>query len=179
MTETELLALLNEIGFPDRYWALCDRFPVDPSATGNSGKKKDIVSAFTDVDVVPEFPANNAYVCERENIAGIEWTGTFCKQRSGLELMIDGESEDCRVGSNFAVLAYDAKQLADSSFKRDPFKGPPPYPRPDHNGDPAALKEIVKEFVLMLRSIKAAIRSRNEGEQSGEREPPMTPNLKS
>lgn len=105
-------------------------------------------------------------MCEREVIAGIEWCGTFMKQRNGLELMIDGESDDDRIGSNFAVLAYDAKQLADPSFERDPFTGPPPYPRPDHNGDSTALKAIVKEFVSLLRSIKSAIRNRDKVEQS-------------
>ena len=40
----------------------------------------------------------------------------------------------------------------------DQFSGPPPCPRPCHNGDPAALKEIVKEFVVLVRLIKDAIR---------------------
>lgn len=162
MTDNEFLSLLNEIGFPDRYWSLCERFPVDLSIKGKAGTKKDIVAAFREVDVIPECPEANAYFCEREVIGGMEWSATFCKQRSGLELMIDGESKDGCVGSNFAVLAYEAKQLADPLFKRDPFKGPPPYPRPDHNGDAAALKEIIKEFVLIVRSIKSAIRSKCE-----------------
>jgi hypothetical protein len=34
--------------------------------------------------------------------------------------------------------------LADPTFERDRFKDPPPYPRPDHNGDASALREIVK-----------------------------------
>lgn len=180
MTENELLSLLNDIGFSDRYWAFCDRFPIDASGTRKSGRKEDILAAFNEVGVTPECHAlNSSYVCDREIIGGMEWSGVFVKQRSGLELIIDGESQDWRLGSNFAVLAYDAKQLADPSFKRDPFKGPPTYPRPDHNGDSAKLKEIVKEFLALLRAIKSAIRSRYEGEQSGERGPPSTGDLRS
>jgi hypothetical protein len=77
--------------------------------------------------------------------------------------MFAGESPDGAIGSNFAVLAYDAKRLADPTFARSAFSGPPPYPRPDHNGNPAALKAIVKKFVRLVRDVKAALRSRETG----------------
>ena len=72
--------------------------------------------------------------------------------------MMIGESKDGVVGSNFAVLAYEAKPLANPTFERSPFKGPPPYPRPIHNGKATALREIVKRHVFLVRSIKDALR---------------------
>jgi hypothetical protein len=159
MTETEFLTLLNTIDFPRRYWELCDRHPLDPSVVGYSGRKEDILAAFRDMGITPRY-RDRTYTCEEEQIGGFLWSAHFCKQRSGLELLFDGESKGACIGNNFAGLAYDAMKLADPSFERDRFSGPPPYPRPAHNGDPATLKAIIREFVTLVRLIKDAIRSR-------------------
>ena len=114
-------------------------------------------------------PGDRLFTCEEERIGDFVWHGAFCKQRkSGVELMFSGRSRDAHLGSNFAVLAYDAKRLADPTFKRERFTGPPPYPRPAYNGDPVALKEIVKEFVGLVRLIKDAIRSQEGKKGKGE-----------
>jgi hypothetical protein len=88
---------------------------------------------------------------------------SFANRATDSNCYFDGQAKNARVGSNFAVLAYDAKRLADPSFERHRFAGPPPYPRPDHNGDPDALKAIVKEFVVLVCEIKEAIRAREAG----------------
>jgi hypothetical protein len=161
MTEPELLALLNSIDFPHLYWEFCDRFPLQPALTSSS-RKEDIVAAFKEMGVLPKYDSRDrSFVCEEEKIGDWVWSGVFCKQRCGLELLIVGKSLDARCGSNFASLAYEAKRLADPTFERSPFFGPPPYPRPDHAGDPDVLKEIVKELVALVRLIKDKIRSRN------------------
>jgi hypothetical protein len=164
MTDQEFLSLLNTIEFPRRYWELCDRFPIDPSVVGHTGRKEDILTAFAEMGVTPKYTSKyRTFECEEEQIGDFLWRGVFMQQRHGLELSFGGGSNGKGVGSNFAVMAYDAKQLADPSFKRDRFSGPPPYPRPDHNGDPEALKTIVKEFVVLVRAIKDAIRARIAG----------------
>jgi len=101
---------------------------------------------------------SRTFTFEEENIGDFTWSGIFVKQRNGVELMISGESNDTALGSNFAALAYEARRLADPTFVRDPFEGPAPYPRPDPNGNVAALREIVKQHVLLVRSIKDALR---------------------
>ena len=164
MTDQDILSLLNTIDFPRRYWELCDRFPIDASVIGHTGRKEDILAAFAEMGIAPTYNSKfRTFACEEEQIGYFVWRGVFTKQRSGLELSFGGGLNGVGVGSNFAVMAYDAKQLADPSFKRDQFSGPPPYPRPDHNGDPEALKVIVKEFVILVRAIKDAIRSRQAG----------------
>lgn len=164
MLPHEFLSLLNTIEFPRRYWELCDRFPIDPSVVGHTGRKEDILAAFAEMGVTPKYLSKyRAFECEEEQIADFLWRGVFTQQRHGLELSFGGGANGKGVGSNFAVMAYDAKQLADPSFKRDQFTGPPPYPRPNHNGDTEALKTIVKEFVVLVRAIKDAIRARKAG----------------
>jgi hypothetical protein len=164
MTPTDFLTLLNGIDFPRRYWELCARFKLDSSVVGFTGRKEDILAAFREMGIIPEYNSRfGTFICEEEQIGDFSWSAVFCKQRHGLELVISGESKESRLGSNFAVLAYDAKRLADPMFERDQFSGPPPYPRPDHNGDPAALREIVKEFVRLVRRMKDAIRLRETG----------------
>jgi hypothetical protein len=160
MTDQDFLSLLNSIDFPRRYWELCECFPIRAEGKRESGWKETIISAFREMDVVPEYdPRDHSFACEEERIGDHVWQGLFCKTRkSGLEMSFGGESKDGHVGSNFAVLAYDAKRLADPTFKLEQFSGPPPYPRPAWNGDPVALKEIVKEFVILVRLIKDSIR---------------------
>jgi hypothetical protein len=163
MIDQEFLSLLNAIDFPRRYWELCDRFPIDPSVAGHTGRKEDILAAFAEMGVTPKYTSKfRTFECEEEQIGDFLWRGVFTQQRHGLELSFGGESNGVPVGSNFAVMAYNAKQMADPSYKRDPFSGPPPYPRPNHNGVPEALKAIVKEFVILVRAIKDAIRLRRE-----------------
>lgn len=164
MTESEFLSLLNSIEFPRRYWDLCTRFPVEPSVTGQAGRKEDIIAAFREMGITPRYDSRDrSFECEQEKIGDLVWSGVFCKQRNGLELLFAGKGDHGYVGSNFAVLAYNAKKLADPTFERNPFSGPPPYPRPDHNGDPAHLKTIVHEFVLLVRLIKNNLRSQYTG----------------
>ena len=163
MTETDFLWLLNGLDFPQRYWGLCERFPVGLTGQANLGRKEDILAAFAEVGVEPRYDSRDrSFAFEEERIGDFTWSGIFAKRRSGVELMIGGESKGARLGSNFAVLAYEARRLADPTFSRDPFHGPAPYPRPDSNGDPAALREIVKRHVSLVRSIKDALRRHPE-----------------
>jgi hypothetical protein len=164
MTETDFLSLLNGIGFPERYWELCARFPVRPTGQANLGRKEDIFAAFAEVGVRPRYDSRDrSFEFEEERIGDFTWSGVFVKQRDGIELMIGGESKGARLGSNFAVLAYEARRLADPTFARDPCTGPAPYPRPAYNGEPAALREIVKEHLSLVRSIKDALRQQTAG----------------
>jgi len=160
MTDQDFLSLLNSIDFPRRYWELCDRFPIRAIRPQKSGWKEAILAAFGEMAIVPEYyPEDRLFTCEDEQIGDFVWHGALCKTRqSGIELMFGGQSRDRHLGSNLAVLAYDAKRLADPTFERNPFSGPPPYPRPADNNDPVELKEVVKEFVVLVRLIKDAIR---------------------
>ena len=144
MTETDFLSLLNSIDFSRRYWELCDHFPDRPTGQPNLGRKEDVLAAFAEVGVKPRY-RQRTFEFDNERIGEFTWSGTFVKQHNGVELVFDGESNGAVLGSNFAVLAYNAQCLADPTFKRDPFSGPPPYPRPAHYGDLGALKEIVKQ----------------------------------
>jgi hypothetical protein len=163
VTNDELLDLLNSIDFPQQYWDLCDRFPVRPTGQANLGRKNDILAAFAESGVTPRY-VENCFIFEEERIGDITWSATFVKQRHGVELMFDRASSASHIGSNFAVLAYEAKRRSDPMFHRDRFQGPPPYPRPGHNGDAAVLKDIVKSHVLLVRAIKNAIRQKAAGE---------------
>jgi hypothetical protein len=161
MTGEEFLWLLNSIDFPRRYWELCDRFPIRATGLLERGWKEAIVDAFQEMGVVSRYDArDHSFECEQEQIGRLVWSGLFSKQRYGVELAFSGDSSAGHVGSNLAVLAYDAKRLADPTFQRDKFVGPPPYPRPAYNGDVVILKEIVKEFVRLVRLIKDTIRER-------------------
>jgi hypothetical protein len=160
MTQIEFFSLLNSVDFPRRYWELCDRYPLRPDEIGRAGKKDDVLAAFARAGVAPRYdPRDRSFRVEDEQIGDMVWSGLFVKQRSGgLELMISAVSASAKLGSNFARLAYEPKFLVDPSFTRSPFTGPPPYPRPAHNGDAAALAGIVTEFVALVRLIKDAVR---------------------
>jgi hypothetical protein len=161
MTDQDFLSLLNSIDFPRRYWELCDRYPIRGISMQGSGWKEAILAAFREMGVVPKYDSRDrSFACEEERIGDYVWSGLFCKTRkSGLELMFSGQSGDSHLGSNLAVLAYDAKRLADPTFTRDRFTGPPPYPRPADNHDLVELKMVVKEFVVLVRLIKDALRN--------------------
>jgi hypothetical protein len=168
MTKLDFLSLLNSIDFPRHYWDLCDRFPFAPNGNASSGRKKDILAAFAEMGIIPRYYSrgNPCFTFEEEQIGGFIWHGAFVEQRhGGVELCFTGKSGESVVGSNFAVMAYDAKRFADPTFQRDKFKGPPPYPRPVHNGDPIALREIVKAHVALVREIKLAIKRKEAGNQ--------------
>jgi len=174
MTDTEFLAILNTIDFPRRYWEMCDRFPLDiPVVNLASGRKEDILAAFEELGITPRYYRDGTFVCENERIGGVDWSAAFCKQRGGVELIFSEKAKGQHVGSNLCSLAYDAKRLADPTYERSQFSEPAPYPRPDHNGDPAKVKAIVKEFVLLVREIKAALRAH---EALRESTPPPTGN---
>ena len=161
MQKDEFLRLLNSIDFSEHYWALCERFPLRPgSSIPLRGKKEDVIDAFHEVGVTARYDSRDrSFLVEEETIGDLTWHALFVKQRSGgVELMIGGEGGSEYIGSNFAVLAYEAKQQSDSMFKRDPFKGPPPYPRPHYNNDQEVLRALVKEFIALVRLIKAALR---------------------
>jgi len=101
---------------------------------------------------------------ENETIAGVRWSALIVRQKSIIECMFAGKAGGRLVGSNFAVLAYEARQAADPTFKRESFKVPARYPRPHHRGSPDNLKEIVVQEVALVRLIKDEIRRRaNEG----------------
>src|SRR5579862_1742601 len=105
MNDSEFLSLLDTIDFPRRYWDLCERFPIEPAIRRNSGHKEEILAAFAEMGVTPRYDSRDrSLVCEEEQIGDFVWSGVFCKQRNGLELIFCGKSKDLRIGSNFAVL---------------------------------------------------------------------------
>ncbi len=89
----------------------------------------------------------------------------FSASRTGyLELSIGGVGPVDTIGSNFAVLAYDAKRHADPAFSRDRFgSGPPPYPRPVHNGNLGSLRDIVSGFLSLLSEVRNSLNTRETG----------------
>jgi hypothetical protein len=165
MTQADLLAVLGASGFPEHYWALCARHPY--AATGQMHRsltKQEIMAAFTSLGLEPRYDARDRSITiDLGGFGGRTWQGVFAASRSGgLELIMAGSGEQDRIGSNFAVLAYDAKRHVDPSFFRDRFgDGPPPYPRPSHNGQSDKLADIVGGFVDLLASAQEAIESRS------------------
>jgi len=158
MTTEALLRVLLSINFPEKYWALCDRYSSSPTVV-YSGQKTEVLAFFRALNVEPRYDARDrSYAVESEKIGGVEWTALFAKQRSSQELILSGVGPNGSVGSNFAVLAFEAKRLEEPSFSRSPFSGLPPYPRPQV-ANAAALEGLVQEFVLLVREIKAALRA--------------------
>ena len=158
MTTEDLLRALLSIDFSEKYWALCERYSSN-ATSAYSGQKAEILAFFRALGTEPRYEARDrSYVVEVETIGEMEWHALFAKQRSGQELMIAGIGPIGRVGSNFAVLAYEAKRLADANFSRSPFSGPTPYPRPQV-ASAAALEGLINEFVLLVREIKATLRA--------------------
>ncbi len=158
MTTEDLLRILLSIDFPEKYWSLCDRYSSS-AASAYNGQKAEVLAFFRALDVESRYDARDrSYVLETEKIGPIEWSALFAKQRAAQELMISGVGPNGRVGSNFAVLAYEAMRLADPSFSRSPFSGPPPYPRPQVV-NAAALEGLIRDFVTLVRQIKAALRA--------------------
>jgi hypothetical protein len=159
MTNDAFLRLLVSIDFSAKYWALCDRFPLVPGSS-YSGTKQQVLAAFEASGVSPRYDSRDrSYEFELERIGGIQWSALFAKKRSGPELMFSGVGSEGYIGSNFAVLAYDARRLEDPGFFQNRFSGPAPYPRPSVSSD-TELEALVREFVGMVREIEQAIRDR-------------------
>lgn len=165
MTGEDLLDALNSVAFADRYWELCDRHPLalGHGPVSRSFTKRELADALQQAGLQGAYDSRDrTFSIDLGNLCGRRWTGVFAASRRGsVELMIDGSADDGTIGSNFAVLAYAAKQRADPSFSRDSFgKGPPPYPRPEHNGDLASLQGIAAGFVELLELARTAIAKR-------------------
>lgn len=159
MTHEDLLRLLVQSEFPSKYWAWCDRHPLRPGSL-YEGLKEDVLAAFRGLGIEPKYDRRDrSYVIEPETIDSTLWEALFVKQRSGLEFMFSGTGPSGRVGSNLAVLAYDAKRLEDPAFSRSPFSGPPPYPKPSA-ASREELETILGEFVDLVHELKHALRSR-------------------
>jgi hypothetical protein len=158
MTQPDFLRLLLSIDFPTKYWALCDRYPRNPQASYR-GQKAEVVSAFQELDAKPRYDSRDrSYEVEGEVISGLEWSALFVMQRSGPKFMMSAVGPSGTIGSNFAVLAYDAKVLEDPTFSRSPFSGPAPYPRPDA-ASPEALRSLIRDFIVLVREIKVALQT--------------------
>jgi len=158
MTQQEFLRLLLSIDFPAKYWALCDRYPRNPQSSYR-GQKAEVIAAFEELDAKPRYDSRDrSYEVETEVIAGLEWSALFVIQRSGPELMMSAAGPSGTIGSNFAVLAYDAKVLEAPTFSRSPFSGAAPYPRPDV-ASPDALRSLIRDFILLVREIKAVLQT--------------------
>jgi hypothetical protein len=160
MTQANLIAILSLTRFPEAYWSLCDRHPTLLSANPSRPmKKQELISAFDSAGTKPRYDARDrSLTLDLGKLDNRAWEGVFSAQRSGfLELALFGKGEHDTIGSNFAVLAYDAKRHADPNFSRDRFNGPPPYPRPAHNGQVHQLVEIVRGFLELLGDAKAAL----------------------
>jgi hypothetical protein len=129
------------------------------------GRKGDILEALAGMGIKPAYDKRDrSMTFEDETIAGVRWSALIVRQNSIIECMFAGKAGGRLVGSNFAVLAYEARQAADPTFKRESFKAPARYPRPHHRGSPDNLKEIVVQEVALVRLIKDEIRRRaNEG----------------
>ena len=163
MTDLEFLSLLNTVEFPRLYWELCNRFPTGVGPARPPGWKEAIMVAFQEMGVNATYEYSERYfICEEEKISGFIWHGSLFMQRYDVELIFSGQSQSTHLGTNLAVLAYDARTMVDPTFKRDRFAGPPLYPRPAYNGNLDDLSGIVREFVSLVRLIKDAIR-RQEG----------------
>jgi len=160
MTQADLIVVLSKTQVPEAYWSLCDRHLPMPSVNpSRSMTKQELVSAFEVAGTKPRYDARDrSLTLDLGRLDDRAWEGVFSAQRSGLlELALVGKGEHDTIGDNFAVLAYDAKRHADPSFSRDRFNGPPPYPRPAHNGDPNRLAEIVRGFLKLLSDAKSAL----------------------
>ena len=161
MLNDAFLCLLATLDFPDKYWALCDRFPLVPGSSF-AASKKEILAAFEAAGTSIRYDSRDrSFEIESEKIGAIEWKALFVKQRGGLELMISGLGPEGYIGSNFAVLAYEGKRKEDTGFVRSPFSGPPPYPRPSAS-NPVQLAALVQEFVGLVKEIKAALHNCTE-----------------
>jgi hypothetical protein len=150
------LRLLADQDFSAKYWALCDRHPNTSSVY--RAKKEDVLEAFAGLGVKTKYDGRDrSFVIEAEEIGGMRWDGLLALQRHGPELMVGCTGPQGRVGSNFAVLAYEAMRVSDPSFSRSSFSCPAPYPRPFPAGKDA-LVAVVTEFVELVRSIELAVR---------------------
>jgi hypothetical protein len=159
MTTEDFLHVLAALDFPAKYWALCERFPSVPGSSF-AGTKQEVLAAFQAAGVAARYDSRDrSYEVEAETIDFVQWSALFAKQRSGPEFMISGVGPEGRVGSNFAVLAYDAKRMEDPTFMRSPFSGPPPYPRPAVSNS-VQLSALLQEFIGLVREIKGALRGR-------------------
>jgi hypothetical protein len=160
MTKQEFLCLLNSVEFPRLYWEMVDKFPLRAVSRPDHRWKDAIAEACSEMGIVPKYdPEDRLFTFEEEQIGDFIWDGAIRKTRkSGIDLFFSGRSRDSHLGSDFPVLAYDAKKFADPTFTRNPSAGLLPYPRIPDNHDSAELKEIVKEAVALVRLIKDAIR---------------------
>jgi hypothetical protein len=106
--QTDLLRVLNSVSFPERYWDLCDRFPLDANGLPRRGRKEDVLGALRDLCVAIDYDKRDrSYVVERERIDATTWWGVFVMQRGGVEMLL---ASDAGLGSNFAALARSARR---------------------------------------------------------------------
>jgi hypothetical protein len=143
MTEDDFYRVLYESGFPDWYYELCSTHAPTPSGTAiQKGTRSEVMSYFAEAGQPVEYDGKwRLYSLELENTGSIRCSASLFFQRHGLELTFSAESGETTHGSNLAVLASEAMRR-----HRPSFTASPPYPRPDHNGDPNQLKAIILEF---------------------------------
>lgn len=161
MTKADLIVALSGTSFSERYWALCNQHPNLKGTTPPRSLTKTVsLSAFERSPSPPRYDARDRSISiDLGSFSGRDWEGIFSASRSGLlELTLIGKDEYDTVGSNFPVLAYDAKRKVDPNFSRDRFSsGPPPYPRPSHNGEVEQMAAIAEAFLDLLSLALGAI----------------------
>jgi hypothetical protein len=150
VNEDDFYCILDESGFPDWYYEFCARFaPMPGIVSVQKGNKSEVLKYFAEAEQAVKYDGKwRHYTLQLESPGTTQCSASFFFQRHGLELTFSVESGEFKYGSNLAVLARQAMQRTRPSF--DPN---PPYPRPDHNGDPNQLKAIINEFSVMAKKL--------------------------
>jgi hypothetical protein len=125
MSANDLYSAIAKSSFVDRYYALCRRFPIRdlPLCHISNGHVKEMLS---ELGLHAQRDArDNSFTCDRILKLATAHYGFVIQKQATVEFWFWLQQHDRRLGSNFAVIAFEAAKLAGSPLPD------PQYPRPE------------------------------------------------
>ncbi len=125
MNDRQFYTAVGSSEFSERYYTLCRRFPARaiPPCTFGKGTMAELLSQLgrtTQCDA-----RDNSYNYSRGVKRGTLHVGFVVQKQAVLEFWFWIELPDRRLGSNYAVIAYESAKLMGRLLPQ------PPYPRPE------------------------------------------------
>ena len=157
-SQDRLISILTASDYVERYFRLCDSFPVYGDINGPRLDLTQTVDIFRDAGVQVHFDKRfKVFTFDPQEAAGWTWRGKLVVQRNDtLEPMFEGDAPHRAIGSTMLGLADKAGDRRIPPLPRQRLL--PPYPnRPRFDGDMRTMERLIPELVALTRWMRELV----------------------